>query len=510
MRFRSVLGLVVFLGVAGCGGGSGSSPIPTTSDFSFGELSGRAAVSNPPVSVSSQTIIGTAFTGTFSSLKIRELNPSLSETRIIASSDVVGNGLTSFAIDGTDPVLLTKASGLAVDAFPSAAANGKIVFGRNSTIEMINSDGSGLTQMVTGFQPSISNAGDKFSYIVGASLNVMNVSTKAVTPVALPVTFDNILCDVMSPDGNTVYYATLTGTTSQLYSAHADGSGTPTSLMLLGSATFSQIAVSPDNSELAIVESANAPAHIYRIGTVAGELAPAIPLTGAPSGLTYSADGQSILVSIANPGSPYGLYIDSLGDVTNTFARITSFTSTTQTPEWTPFIKDRTLISGGGGLLGTRACGVILGQMAFPGATTSVTAFDVVTPSSVVMTAQAAASLTVPNLVFSVDADSITKLAYTNTFNWRGIRAIGSGTPVTSANGALVSLDGFNGQVVSVLPFTGTRAAGSRPTVKDSGSIRTFSGSFLAVYDKSGKNIAPGGASKVELNTTNNTLTVTP
>ena len=101
-----------------------------------------------------------------------------------------------------------------------------------------------------------------------------------------------------------------------------------------------------------------------------------------------------------------------------------------------PFTKDRILIAAGGGLLGTRACGMIYGQQA--SRTTSVVAFDVTTPSSVVMTAQTPPNGTQPNLVFSIDADNITKLAYSNSNAWRGIRAIGSGTTATTANGALV------------------------------------------------------------------------
>jgi hypothetical protein len=174
-------------------------------------------------------------------------------------------------------------------------------------------------------------------------------------------------------------------------------------------------------------------------------------------------------------------------------------------PCWMPFVKDRTLVSSAGGLLGTHACGVIYSQDGK--ATTSVIAFDATTPSSVVMTAQTTANSTSPNLVFSIDADNITKLAYANGFAWRGIRAIGTSTPVTSANGALVSIDSSDGTVVGLLPFSGTRAANSRPTVSDSGSIRTFSGHFLAVYDSKGSNLAPHGASTVRLDMKTKILT---
>src|SRR5262249_10135818 len=128
-----------------------------------------------------------------------------------------------------------------------------------------------------------------------------------------------------------------------------------------------------------------------------------------------------------------------------------------------------------------------------------VVAFDATTPSSVVMTAQTAQSGSFPDLVFSVDADNIIKLAYANSGSWRGIRAIGSGTPVTAANGALVTINSTDGTVVLVLPFSGTRATDSKPMVKQNGSSVTCSGHFLAAYDKDGKNVAPNGASIVTI-----------
>ena len=88
MRLSSAAVAVVgILFAAGCGGGSDGSPAPPTDQaFSFGELSGRAAISNPPVTTNSPTVVATALKGSFSTLKLREFNPSLAETRIAFSS----------------------------------------------------------------------------------------------------------------------------------------------------------------------------------------------------------------------------------------------------------------------------------------------------------------------------------------------------------------------------------------------------------------------------------------
>jgi hypothetical protein len=313
---------------------------------------------------------------------------------------------------------------------------------------------------------------------------------------------------VISPDGKTVYYIISLNGGFWVFSSPADGSGTPSQLRELGPESYTQIAVSPDNTAITIANTSVNPPFIFELNAFGGESGSAeLNLPGPVNGISYSADGKSWVMCVTPPGLTAGLYVHQINDVTKTFTRITSTASTTETPIWSPFIKDRTLIAAGGGLLGTHACAVILGQM--PGSSTrSVVAIDATTPSSVVMTAQNTGNPGLTNVVFSVDADNIIKLAYANSTGWRGIRAIGSGTPVTSANGTLVSFDGGSGQVVSILPFSGTRAEGTRPTIHDNGSIRTFTGNFLAVYDKTGRNLAPRGATTAILDTRTDTIRV--
>ena len=507
MRYRNAiwLGIAVVLSLAGCGGGGSSASSAPPTDFAFGEFSGRAAVSNPPISNASTFVTATAFTGTFSSLKIRELNPSIWETRIIFASDLQGGGgLFSMATDGTDIQRLTANPS---DNSPTVAANGKVLFQRtaNGAPEtwIMNSDGSGAASIFEGLsQTSFDLAGDKFSII---TLGVLEVYTyPAFNGVIVPLPANGIAQRaVMSPDGTTVYAVVNVSGDNVLYSMPADGSGGSKNLYEMGADECDGLAVSPNGGEIAIERGIN---QIQRIGAINGETAPAIlPGNNGLNGITYSPKGDQFIFGAAFPPSSPALYFGSAPYVN--FSRMTSLTSTSISPAWTPFIKDRTLISSGGGLLGTRACGVILGQRV-SGGTTSVLAFDVTTPSSVVMTAQHTSPSSADSLVFSVDADNITKLAYANTLGWRGIRAIGSGTPVLSANGALVSIDGQSGYVVSILPFSGTRAAGSHPTVTTNGSLQTFAGNFLAAYDKNGNNVAPNGASVVELDTRTGALSV--
>ena len=495
--------------VSGCGGGSGSSsaPAPTELAFTNGDLQGRAAISNPPVTTSNAFCVATAFTGTFSSLKLRELNPPLGETRIFYDS--VGltpqDNLYNMAIDGSDAQHI--ASTATFDTEPYVMQNGKVLFasarnGINALYEM-NQDGSNLVSVASSSgnidKPSADAAGDKITYISGGLAYILDMTTGTPTQVPAPNVGDTVDYCVITPDGSTIFLATDNGSNHWLYREKTNLSG------LVGFVNLTAfpegMAMAPDGSEFVVAYAGT----LDRFSTTFLSDVKVPVATGGFFGVTYSPD-QKLLAYAYSPGQAMPSRIATIPIDGGSPNVITPSLIECENPSWTPFVKDRTLIASGGGMLGTRACGVIYGQQV--NRSTSVLAFDVTTPSSVVMTAQTPANGTQPNLVFSIDADSITKLAYANGYAWRGIRAIGSGTPVTSANGALVSLNGLDGTVISVLPFMGTRAAGSRPTFSDSGSVRTFSGSFLGVYDKDGKNLAPGGASVVKLDTKTGAISV--
>jgi Tol biopolymer transport system component len=227
-----------------------------------------------------------------------------------------------------------------------------------------------------------------------------------------------------------------------------------------------------------------------------------VPLTVIA--LTYSPDGKKFALSAYTGSNVVNLYtmnIDGTG-----LMRITNRAATFEYVSWSGFPKDRSLVAASGGSFGTRASGIIYTQQG-PG-TSSVLLLDVTTPSSLVMTQTTGLNANGPNLVFSVDADSITKMTYQNRSPYRGTKVIGPGASIPTANGALISIDSGSGQVVGVLPFNGSRSADSRPTFKDVGNTRVFTGAFLGVYDRSGVNVAPSGASEVRLDIATGKLTV--
>ena len=86
-----VLG-TIFFAFTGCGGGSGQgSENLQGADFHFGNLGGRAAISNPPVTTNSYNVTATGLTGSIAALFLTDTSPDLRETKIAFTSNRGGN-----------------------------------------------------------------------------------------------------------------------------------------------------------------------------------------------------------------------------------------------------------------------------------------------------------------------------------------------------------------------------------------------------------------------------------
>ena len=158
----------------------------------------------------------------------------------------------------------------------------------------------------------------------------------------------------------------------------------------------------------------------------------------------------------------------------------------------------KTLV-GAGGTLGTAAAGFLFGLKDM--LITSVVAFDTSTAGSRAgarVASQTATETQGNNLVFS-----ITTTAGLASVSYAPITAAGvPGTAVSpsipnGSTGALVAFSASQGTVVAVVPYAANRSASLKPTRV--GENVTYSGNFTAVFDGSGKNLAPGGAKSVTL-----------
>jgi len=281
--------------------------------------------------------------------------------------------------------------------------------------------------------------------------------------------------------------------------------GSSPSEITAGPDTFDSPAWSPDGDTLYFIEHTSTDNRIMALHAffLGGSIDTRVITADTIANLVASPDGKTVAFEdLSSVPSPTVMSVPGVGDTSTT----TMFTPPLSCNgfSWGPMITDR-LIVGTGGLLATTASGFIYADSG--SRTQSVLAFNAVTPSSAILRAMTGIGGTEDSLLFTLDADSLNLLTYADAPVWNAVSVIQGGTSTPSANGAIISIGAFDGQVNAVLPFNGSRAVGSKPTVTRSGSAYVFSGSFLGAYDKNGSNVAPSGASTIRLDPKTGALT---
>lgn len=505
MRLKSLVPFALLLALAGCGGGSGGAGVPVvdnTTDFAVGDLVGRAAITNPPVTTTSTNVTAVGLKGTFTSLKLRELNPSLSETRFYYNGLSISQKIFSSAADGSDVQQISGNS--ATDQNPDVSlANGRIAFDSNRDgprqIYTMKADGTNVVRMTdfpaSDSAPSWSPDGTRIAFVSDRSgspqVYVVN-SAFQVTQITNG-NYPGLTTVAFSGDGQYIFF----NDGATLERAWIPSGGVLVSTHGFAPHNILSIEASPDGQEVAVVYDDTVSNPVLRFGVEGGgkvSLTTGLIIDSAD----YSPDGKRLVLSaktdtqFSAARDLYTVNLDGSG-----LTRATNSPTLKSPVSWGPFTKERILLAGSGGTIGTSGAGIIYSQKG--NAITSVLSFEATTPSSVVLSEETGLNSFAPTLLFSIDADNIPKMAYANGNVWKGVRVIGSGTPVLSANGALVGIDAVSGQVVTILPFTGSRATGSKPTARIEGKSQLLTGQFLAAYDANGNNLAPNGASRVRL-----------
>ena len=505
------------LALSGCGGGGGASGgssasnPPLTAPFTLGSVTGFAASTNPPVTTAAQGTVATGLTGTITQLKVREQNLDLSDTRIAYASPITGSGDVYTANpDGTNPMRITKTDTVSEENPAISPAGNKIACQGAGTdflrhITLYRSDGVFLAQVSptgTSFQENyVCWSPDSSKLLYQQSFNgpthlVQYTISGAVTT---PIDTGGDAEEPAWSSRNQLAFVTGRNAGSDIYTSNADGSS-PTE-----ASTGDQCdspAWSPDGYTLYYIDHTAVPDnriiafHKFFWGSNTATL---FTTTDSISELHATPDGQwvafqdsstsSIQKVSAGGGSASTVCTPPIG--TNGFS-------------WGPMIADR-LVVGTGGLLATTASGFIYAD--FGGHTQSVLAFNAVTPSSCIIRAMTGIGGGEDSLVFTVDADTLNLIQYANNPVWIAQPVVLGGTSTPTANGAVISIGAFDGKVNAVLPFNGSRAVGSRPSVTRSGSNYVFSGQFVGAYNGAGNNVAPSGAATVTLDPKTGTLT---
>jgi hypothetical protein len=366
------------------------------------------------------------------------------------------SGINTISVNGTGQRRLSPAT--ANDYWPSWSPSGKILFynygGTGFRIWTMNSDGTGRLPITNGLQndlnPTFSWDGSKIAFMrYSGSRNVpyiMSATGASPHPLFSPGTepLGNLDAPAWSPDGTKLAFAITSGTTSSVFVAPSDGSNTQ------------QIIT----------------------GTVGSDFYP-----------SWSPDGKTLVLA----ASPSSTGIFGILRVTVNSTGVQQLTTGTLsgdvTPAWSPF-PSRRLIVGTGAPLGNTASGFLVGQQGT--GVSSLVSFACKTPATATATLQAGGNGQ-SNSVFRVKGDSVISLKYMN-----GVFDVTT-SPIVStapAGGALVSFDNQTGTVVLVIPFS-PAAPSTMAAPKIASGVAAFRGSFNGVWDKKGKNLAPGGAHEV-------------
>ncbi|RYG38070.1 hypothetical protein EON81_04715 [bacterium] len=168
--------------------------------------------------------------------------------------------------------------------------------------------------------------------------------------------------------------------------------------------------------------------------------------------------------------------------------------SADQGVNWQPAL-GVTKFVGSGGRLGTASAGIVATNRSGPGRNglASLVSWDCQTRSTSTISDDA----TTPGVgskSYTIEADRLTALRFANRPLFQASSIVSaSGT----ANGAIVTVDAEDGIVTSIVVFQETR--GAKPTVRNEGGRKIVEGSIQSVWNAKGENLAPQGASRVQL-----------
>ncbi len=506
-RVVSLTGLLaISAALSGCGGGSGSggsgSPASDTgSAFQLGSLIGRAAISNPPITSSANGLSATSVTGSFTSLGVGALATTLAQTRIAFATNRDGNfEIYTMNSDGSGLVRLT--TNAAEDNGPSWSPDGtKITFYslRDGEYEVyvMNADGSGVARLTHNAQgnyvPSWSPDGTKiaFTSFRDGVQQIYTMNADGTQQLRITNTASIEAAPSWSPDSTKIYFTSYRNGNAEIYYMNANGTGV--TRFTNDSAAQQGQAWAPNGSKLAYN---NFTTGNWEIGT---DTVPASSYTNltsnaaVDSGPTWSPDSAYIAFA-STRGGPADIW--SMTAAGGSVTQLTSSAGNNVNPNWSSYIHQLPLI-GTGSPYPLGAAGIIATQNG--GTIDSVVVYEAQTRSSVIVTRLTSQDSTANNMIFSIDADLLTALSYTSPPFTTSTKVIGV-TGLQTANGALVSIDAASGLPVLVLPFTGSRAAGSlKRGVQSSNGQQIMTGSFAGVFDASGHNLASHGASEVRV-----------
>ena len=348
-----------------------------------------------------------------------------------------------YSIDGSSRTRITN--GLDVSSLSWSPVGSKIVFSQGGDIWVINSNGTGLTNLTNSpggeFRPRWNPSGTKIGFTknVDGDQHFWEMDANGSNQVEKVGGLGNIASWDYDPTGNEIVFITDVASNDYIYRVSLVTFASY-NLLSAGSDVIKDVTWSPQGSHIA---------YIREIG-------------GAPR-----------------------IEAMRLSDRTTTNVRSLLTTSEVTGLEWGPLIRKRSFIAPTSGVLGTNAAGFLYGMVHSNFA--SFLAFDAVTRNTVDIDVPPNDSNTSNFFATITAADSINMLRYVNGFSTPRITVVDPVDARTYIRGAIVSFDAAKGTVAAILPFNRSRS-GDKPTRTVQGNKVTYRGQFLGVWDGDGKN----------------------
>jgi len=493
----------------GCGGAGG--PAASSSGGNQTAKVGPVDVSyigrpQPLISSSSGQISTFGQAGvSYSNISI-DPTPSLSSTYLTFFRLNSGSGDQSYTMpsNGSGGQSLLLHTGQA--AYPSCSQNGTISFFTDALntyqIETVQNDGSQVKTVISGVPglPAISPNGAVIVYINMLTGNIFSIPAAGGTPTQIYSGGNAQYQAVFSPTGTQIAFSAKNAATGSynVYTMNvAGGAATNVTPSFYQPGNTYVSSWSPDGTTLAGSYTAKngTQSSILTItlnGSFNSTLTPAAYDDYTPS---FSPDGSKIAFYRNNAGGAIpGIYIcDFAGSSPQLILQDPPSTGTTggvQGLRWSPFQQLQKFVGVGGTLSTANASGFLMSQSGNQFA--SLLTFAATTPSKATISSPPV-STTGASTLYTLGADAITNISYTNSYNGAHVSLPLTPTPV-----AIVSIDGSTGQVEMVAAASVLKEDMSQS--RGGAGVATYSGKFTAIYDGSGKNSAPLGATSLQIN----------